>query len=234
MVVSSINMGLAATVLELNTRSSCVVFNGKGPPKSRKLGCFKVAGRENRTGRADSRRVTAEQNHSPGIFSHERTQKSTKNRQLSQAFASLAFSYGSIRAPETAMKTINELCDIVRETSYAIHLYHSHGHVEKVYENALVHRLRKAGLEIKQQPPIQVVDEDQTVIGEFNADLLVEGRLIVELKAARALADEHVAQLLGYLRSTRIETGLLINFGAYKFAIKKYLMTPPPNHNPGL
>lgn len=52
------------------------------------------------------------------------------------------------------MKTIKELCDLVRETSYSIHLYHGHGHLEKVYENALVNRLRKAGVEIQQQHPL--------------------------------------------------------------------------------
>lgn len=123
------------------------------------------------------------------------------------------------------MKTINELCDIVRETGYAIHLFHAHGHLEKVYENALAHRLRKAGLDVKQQHPIKVLDEDGTVIGEFNADLLVADQLVVELKAAKHLADEHVAQLLGYLKSTRIEHGLLINFGSYKFEIKKYVLS---------
>ena len=102
------------------------------------------------------------------------------------------------------MKTIKELCDVVRETAYAIHIYHGHGHLEKVYENALAHRLRKAGLDVKQQHPITVYDEDGTVIGEYFADLLVDGRLIVELKACRALTDEHVAQILGYLKSTRI------------------------------
>ena len=123
------------------------------------------------------------------------------------------------------MKTINELCDIVRETAYAIHVYHGHGHLEKVYENALAHRLRKLGLDVKQQQPIRVLDEDGTVIGEFNADLLVENQLIIELKAAKALADEHVAQLLGYLKSTRLEHGLLINFGSYKFEIRKFAWT---------
>jgi len=121
------------------------------------------------------------------------------------------------------MRTINELCDTVRETAYAIHVYHGHGHLEKVYENALVHRLRKLGLDVKQQHPIKVFDEDSTLIGEFSADLLVEDQLVVELKAAKALADEHVAQLLGYLKSTRLEHGLLINFGSYKFQIKKYI-----------
>ena len=121
-------------------------------------------------------------------------------------------------------KSINELCDLVRETSYAIHVYHGHGHLEKVYENSLAHRLRKLGLEVKQQHPIKVLDEDGTVVGEFSADLLVEGRLIVELKASKAIADEHVAQLLGYLKSTRLTDGLLINFGSYKFQIKKYAL----------
>ena len=113
----------------------------------------------------------------------------------------------------------------MRETAYAIHIYHGHGHLEKVYENALAHRLRKAGLDVKQQHPITVYDEDGTVIGEYFADLLVDGRLIVELKACRALTDEHVAQILGYLKSTRIEDGLLINFGSYRFQIKKYILS---------
>ena len=132
------------------------------------------------------------------------------------------------------LKTVHELCDVVRETAYAIHVYHGHGHLEKVYENALVHRLRKLGLDIQQQPRIRVLDEDGTVIGEYNADLLVENQLLVELKAAKALADEHVAQVLGYLKSTRLEHGLLINFGSYKFQIKKYIRTDQPPVPAGL
>jgi GxxExxY protein len=120
---------------------------------------------------------------------------------------------------------INELCDIVRETSFAIHRYHRNGHLEKIYENALAHRLRKLGLKVEQQFPLTVYDEDGTVLGEYFADLFVEGCLIVELKACRAIIDDHVAQLLGYLKSSRIETGLLINFGAPKLYVKKYLMT---------
>ena len=124
-------------------------------------------------------------------------------------------------------ENINQLCDIVRKTSFSIHRYHRHGHLEKVYENALVHRLRKAGLAVEQQHPLQVLDEDGTVLGEYFADIFVEDRLIVELKAVRAVAEEHVAQLLGYLRSSRIETGLLINFGAPVLSVKKYLMSDP-------
>lgn len=123
------------------------------------------------------------------------------------------------------MRSINQLCDVVRETAYSIHVFHGHGHLEKVYENALVHRLRKAGLEVHQQRPIAVLDEDGTVVGEYFADLVVEGRVIVELKAVRALADEHTAQLLGYMKSTRIEHGLLLNFGSFKFQIKKYVLS---------
>jgi GxxExxY protein len=128
------------------------------------------------------------------------------------------------------MKTIKELCDVVRETAYAIHVYHGHGHLEKVYENALANRLQKAGIEVKQQHPLNVYDEDGTMIGEYFADLLVDGRLVVELKACRATADEHIAQILGYLKSAKIEDGLLINFGSYKFEIKKYVMN---EHVPG-
>jgi GxxExxY protein len=122
------------------------------------------------------------------------------------------------------MPTINELCDIVRQTAYQIHLYHGHGHLEKIYENALAHRLRKLGLDVQQQHPLKVYDEDGTLLGEYYADLLVDGRLIVELKAVREIADEHVAQILGYLKSARQEHGLLINFGSHKFQIKKYIL----------
>ena len=119
---------------------------------------------------------------------------------------------------------INRLCDVVREISFAIHTYHRNGHLEKIYENALVHRLRKQGLKVAQQVPLTVQDEDGTVLGEFFADLFVEGCLVVELKACRAIAEEHVAQLLGYLKSSRIRTGLLINFGEPRLYVKKYLM----------
>lgn len=120
---------------------------------------------------------------------------------------------------------INRLCDLVRETSFAIHRYHRHGHVEKIYENALAHRLGKQGILVEQQHPLAVYDEDGFTLGEFYADLIVEKQLVVELKAVRAIADEHVAQILGYLHSSRMETGLLINFGSPVLSVKKYLMT---------
>jgi len=123
-----------------------------------------------------------------------------------------------------SMKEIMQLCDIIRETGFAVHRYHRNGHLEKIYENALAHRLRKQGLDVKQQHPLKVFDEDGTLLGDFYADLFVENQLMVEVKAARTVVDEHIAQLLGYLRASRVEHGLLVNFGAPKFQIKKYIL----------
>ena len=117
------------------------------------------------------------------------------------------------------------LVDLIRETSFALHQYLRHGHLEKVYEKGLAHRLRKVQLAVEQQHPLKVYDEDGTVLGEYFADLFVESRLIVEVKACRALASEHTAQLLGYLRACRVEHGVLINFGAPKLEIKKYILS---------
>jgi GxxExxY protein len=70
-----------------------------------------------------------------------------------------------------------------------------------------------------------VFDEDGTTIGEYFANLLVEGELIVELKTAKTLAAEHQAQIFGYLKSAQHEHGLLINFGSYKFEIRKFALS---------
>ena len=121
------------------------------------------------------------------------------------------------------MLDIKALCDQIRVTSFQIHCYLGHGHLEKVYENALTHRLRKAGLRVEQQQPIKVYDEDGTLIGDYLADLLVEDILVVELNAAKNLASEHDAQVLGYLKASRVEHGLLINFGSPKFEIRKFI-----------
>lgn len=121
---------------------------------------------------------------------------------------------------------IHALCDLVRQTSFNIHRYHRCGHLEKIYENALVHRLRKIGVQVLQQYPLNVLDQDGTLLGEYYADLFVESRLVVEVKARRAVTDEHVAQLLGYLTSARVEHGLLLNFGTPRLYVKKFIQTP--------
>jgi GxxExxY protein len=95
------------------------------------------------------------------------------------------------------------------------------GFVEKVYENALVHQIRKStALAVTQQHPIKVV-YDGVVVGEFFADLLVAERVLVELKAVSMLTPEHTAQALNYLRATGLEVCLLINFGRAKVEIKR-------------
>jgi GxxExxY protein len=138
------------------------------------------------------------------------------------------------------MKTTNELCRIVRRTADDIHVYHPNGPLEKVCENALPRRLRKLGLHVKRQKPVKVYDEAGAEIGDGFADWMVGGRLIVDLKAARTIMDEHVAQMLGYLKAARIENGLLINFRSYRFQIRKSVLTQGkareerPNHFAGL
>jgi GxxExxY protein len=131
---------------------------------------------------------------------------------------------GLLKPQKSEADNINRLCDVIRETSFEIHKFLRSGHLEKIYENALAHRLRKIGIEVTQQHPLDVFDVDGTLLGHFSADLFVAGRLIVELKACKVLIDEHVAQLLGYLRASRIEHGLLINFGGPKLQVKKYIL----------
>jgi GxxExxY protein len=117
-----------------------------------------------------------------------------------------------------------QLADIIRQTAFEAHRFLRHGHNERVYENSLRNRLRKKGLVVEQQVPIAVLDEDGSLLGDFTADLVVNREFIVELKAVRALVDEHIAQILGYLRASRHEHGMLINFGAPKIQFQKYIL----------
>ncbi len=87
-----------------------------------------------------------------------------------------------------------------------------YGFREGVYENSMVIALRKMGVQVAPQAEIKVYYEGEEV-GEYHADLLVENCVIVELKAARELDEEHEAQLLNYLKATKYEVGLLMNFG---------------------
>ena len=114
----------------------------------------------------------------------------------------------------------NTICDRIRQVAYDLHVYLGVGYLEKVYENALAHRLEKAGMDVKTQIPIRVEDEDGFVIGEYIADMLVDG-VLLELKAVATLLPAHASQLLNYLTATGIGHGLLINFGSEKFQCKK-------------
>jgi GxxExxY protein len=105
-----------------------------------------------------------------------------------------------------------ELTEKIIEIFYRVYNTLGYGFLEKVYENALVIEFRKEGIEVICQAPINVVYESQ-IIGEYYADLLIDGRVIVEIKAVRNLSQEHEAQLLNYLKATEVEVGLLLNFG---------------------
>lgn len=119
---------------------------------------------------------------------------------------------------------IRNLCDLIRQTAFELHTYLKHGHLEKVYENGLVNRLRQKGLLVEQQVPLTVYDEDGTVLGEYVADLMVEQCIIVELKACKAIANEHLAQTLGYLRASAYQDAMLINFGAPVIEFRKLIL----------
>ena len=87
-----------------------------------------------------------------------------------------------------------------------------YGFLEKVYENAMALELRQLGFAVEQQQPIQV-HYNGAILGEYYADLVVEDKVIVELKAAKVIEPAHEAQLLNYLRATPYKVGLLLNFG---------------------
>jgi len=94
------------------------------------------------------------------------------------------------------------------------------GFLESVYENALAHELRKAGLAVGLRAPVAVL-YDGVSVGDFVADMLVEGRVLVENKAVQALAAAHEVQLVNYLSATGLEVGLLLNFGASSLQYKR-------------
>ncbi|MGD8371752.1 MAG: GxxExxY protein [Syntrophobacterales bacterium] len=95
---------------------------------------------------------------------------------------------------------------------YRVYNNLGYGFLEKIYENAMMIEFEKEGIPAIAQSAIEVVYEDK-IIGEYFADIFVDKRVIVEIKAARRLAPENEAQLLNYLKATDIEVGLLLNFG---------------------
>jgi len=87
-----------------------------------------------------------------------------------------------------------------------------YGFLEKVYENAMAIELRKNVLEVKCQHPITVLYESE-IVGEYFADIIVNGIVVIELKAVKEISEEDECQLINYLKATNIELGLLLNFG---------------------
>ncbi len=95
---------------------------------------------------------------------------------------------------------------------YKVYNKLGYGFLEKVYENAMMYEFKKAGIPAVSQSPIQVIYEEE-VMGEYSADILVDEKIIVELKAKKSLILDDSAQLLNYLKATDKEVGLLLNFG---------------------
>ncbi len=122
-------------------------------------------------------------------------------------------------APEER-KRINALTRRIIRAAHDVSNALGCGFLEKVYENALAHELRKAGLKVLQQHPVRVF-YDGVVVGDYVADLLVEDSVLVELKAAKGLDETHLAQCLNYLRATGLRVCLLINFGRPRLGVKR-------------
>jgi GxxExxY protein len=105
-----------------------------------------------------------------------------------------------------------EITELSLKAFYKVYNTLGYGFLEKVYRNAMAIELRKLGLEVILEARIEVY-YDGELVGEYYADLLVAGAVLVELKAVQKLAEEHEAQLLNYLKATPYEVGLLLNFG---------------------
>jgi len=106
----------------------------------------------------------------------------------------------------------SDLTEKIIKAFYKVYNTLGFGFLEKVYENAMFIELRKMGLFVEKQRRVKVYYEDYEV-GDYYADLVVEDNVIVELKAAEALCEDHEFQLINYLKATEIEVGLLLNFG---------------------
>ena len=115
---------------------------------------------------------------------------------------------------------LNQISHKIIGCAYKVNNGLGSGFLEKVYENAMVHELHKAGLNVHQQYPIQV-QYDGVIVGDYYADLLVEDRVVVELKTVKALDDINMAQCLNYLKATGLSLCLLINFARPKVEIKR-------------
>lgn len=106
----------------------------------------------------------------------------------------------------------SQVTDMILQAFYKVHRILGYGFGEKVYQNSMAIELRKLGFQVATKEPIEVFYDGQ-LVGEYEADLLVNDVVLLELKAVKQIIDEHEAQLLNYLKATRIEVGLVLNFG---------------------
>jgi GxxExxY protein len=106
-----------------------------------------------------------------------------------------------------------DVTDKVLKAFFKVYNTLGYGFAERVYENALAIELKKSGLQVEKQKDITVYYEGE-LVGDYVADIVVNGIVMLELKAVRTLTEDHEAQLLNYLKATPVEVGLLLNFGA--------------------
>ena len=115
---------------------------------------------------------------------------------------------------------MDKLSERIIGCAYAVSSGLGAGFLEKVYENALAHELRKSGLRVEQQRALSV-EYDGVIVGEYAADLLVEDCILVKLKAVKEFDDIHLAQCLNYLKATRLSLCLMINFGKPRADVRR-------------
>ena len=121
---------------------------------------------------------------------------------------------------------LNELTYLINGAIFEVSRILGPGFLEKVYENALLMELKARGIKAAAQYPIKVRYKDQ-IVGEYFADLLVEDKVIIELKTVDKIEKIHEAQLLNYLKATGIKVGLLVNFKSTKADIKRFVLDLP-------
>ena len=111
----------------------------------------------------------------------------------------------------------------IMNAAYTVHNTLGMGFLEKVYENALMIELQKRNIKYQQQVPIKVYYEG-AVVGDYMADVLVEDKIILEIKVVKELSEVHEAQLMNYLKATNLKLGILLNFAKIKVESKRIVM----------
>ena len=112
----------------------------------------------------------------------------------------------------------------IRQAAFDVHSFLGNGFLEKVYENAFAYKLRKNSIECQQQVHLKVYFENNVIVGEYVADIVVDNKIIIELKAIENLDRIHFAQVKNYLKATKFRLGLLINFGKPILEFKRIIL----------
>lgn len=120
------------------------------------------------------------------------------------------------------MLIYEDITNVIIKSVYEVHRILGPGFLEKVYENALIKEMESRGLECEQQVPLEVYYKDY-IVGQYIADIIVEDKIILEIKAISDLEERHFSQLLNYLKATRKRLGFVINFGATNAQIKRVI-----------